>query len=101
MLGLRDLYLDFEVVEGSSVNSTLEPLLLVLLCRPHTGAAPLESLTVTDCPSTLDAAQCVRSVTEQLEVCFGLTGVDLSVECIEGWPVWTVGAVQVGVVCGR
>ncbi len=82
MLALRTLHLNFEVVEGISVNRMLEPLLLVLLCRPHTGAAPLESLTITDCPSTVDAVQCVRSVTEQLEACFGLTGVDLFVECI-------------------
>ncbi len=80
MLALRDLYLDVGDAEGSISSSTLEPLLLVLLSRPHTGAAPLERLTITYCPSTVDAAQCVRSVTEQLEVCFELTGVDLSVE---------------------
>ncbi len=84
MLALCDLQLDFEVVEDVIANSTLEPLLLVLLCRPHTGAAPLEHLTVTYCPRTLDATQCVRLVTEQLEVCFGLTGVELSVQCISG-----------------
>ncbi len=81
MLALRDLYLDVKHAEGMVGNSTLEPLLLVLLCRPHTGAPPLRSLTVIGCPSTLDCAQFVGSVTEQLEVCFGLTGVALSVEC--------------------
>lgn len=84
MLALRDLYLDFEFVEGSTVNGTLQPLLLALLCRSPTGVTPLERLTVIGCPSTLDAAQCMQSVTEQLEVCFGLTGVELSLQCISG-----------------
>ncbi len=84
MLALRHLYLDFESVEGSIESSTLAPLLLVLLCRSPTAVTPLERLTITGCPSTLDAEECVRSVTEQLEACFGLTGVELSVQCISG-----------------
>ncbi len=80
MFALRDLYLDLEVIKDVIDSSTLKPLLLVLLCRPHTGAAPLRSLTITGCPSTLNAAQCMQSVTEQLELCFGLTGVDLYVD---------------------
>ncbi len=79
MLELRTLEVDVSACEGIA-NSTLEPLLLALLCRPPTGAAPLEGLAITRCPNTINAVQCVRSVTEQLEADFGVSGVALSVQ---------------------
>ncbi len=58
---------------GDMDRDTLEPLLL-LLCRPHNGAAPLQMLKVTGCELD-DLEGCAQSLREQLAAEFGVTGV--------------------------
>lgn len=85
MLQLRDLKLDVVNQDGLEAATrgleaaTLESVLL-LLCRPHSGVAPLASLTVNGCSEDVEAGECEESVRMQLELDFGVTGVELCVE---------------------
>ncbi len=77
LLRLVHLELDIGACEGVS-NTALEPLLL-LLCRPHSGALPLQQLKCMRCPQQLDKERCVQYVLEHLEKDFGVTGVTVLV----------------------
>ncbi len=73
MLHLTHMALDLQAC-GPVDDQVLEPLLL-LLCRPHGGATPLEYLACKHVPRRVDGRECRRAVLEQLEVAFGVTGV--------------------------
>ncbi len=58
------LSIDLGHCEGLD-TSTLEQLLL-LLCRPHIYASPVQLMSCSRCPPSVDMQECTRSVTEQL-----------------------------------
>ncbi len=77
MLQLRTLTVELDHSDDMDA-ADLESLLL-LLCRPHSFAAPLQRLTVTGCCEDIDTQDCEDSVQEQLQVDFGVSGVLLDV----------------------
>ncbi len=87
MLRLTRLVLDLGRSGCEGMDSAVLVPLLMLLCRPHGGASPLQYLAGTGGPESLDVDQCQRSLEEQLQLCFG--GVDVSIDfghgCFEGF----------------
>ncbi len=64
-------------------ESVLESVLL-LLCRPHPGAVPLEHLECA-CPASVDIGEVKQSVLGQLQGCYGVRDVDLVLWHSDGW----------------
>ncbi len=78
MLRLTRLVLDLGGSECEDMNTAALVPLLMLLCKPHAGAAPLLHLEGTGCPGSLDVDQCKRSLEEQLQQCYGVTDVSIN-----------------------
>ncbi len=54
-------------------------VVVLLLCRPHAGAVQLEHIVCTCMEVVVDAGAVRGSVLQQLESCFGVTGVNVEV----------------------
>lgn len=71
MTKLTYLSIDLGRCEGLDTG-TLEHVLL-LLCRPHIYAAPVQLMACSRCPPSVDVKECTRSVKEQLRRDFQAT----------------------------